>query len=315
MLSIVKYIATPFLALMLICAPPPAMGQAQWPDDALKRYTLFAPERIPTSYALAYRWQMRIDLSHQLYFKKGIKPMPNAEKLQWTGPQFLLMKLHICRNWRLGINLTPWNRITLGAALATNYRGLWYERNTVSYIANISNIMAELQGTFHDLWGNHFAYEIGYSIRLSKSNFYSKEIPHDTRNLFSSLLVYDCFEGKMVGHSLTSGISAFNSSRSLQATLQLNADFIYFTKRDMKIPNSLYDVWRRIRQDRGRMLYTPSLLFSWHATNTISLQTHIALPITMLDGHLYAPCPAWGVQISFRTIKTHRHPNAYIDAP
>lgn len=119
------------------------------------------------------------------------------------------------------------------------------------------------------------------------------------------------------------GLSVHNDKRSLQGTLQLYADYMHLINHSYSYTSSeqywpvlvQYDIYQRVRNNRGHFQFTPSLLLAYHAKRVFSAQVHVSLPISLLDGHLYAPCPAWGVQISFRTIKTHRHPNAYIDAP
>ena len=322
----IKHLAPIALLLALGGGFNHASAQAIWGDEALKRYAMFAPGRIPTSYALAYRWQMRVDLSHQLYFKQGIKTAPNMDTYKWVSPQFLALELDKSRDWRLGLSLTPWNRITIGLALSTSYRCFeWInERMLRAHTAYIDHDMAEFLGSFHDVFGGNFAYEVRYMFCSSRIRFRSNESSvkmdiNDALDVAAAIVLLtpldDLFDGTMHSQSITGGLSVFNNSRSVQGTLQLNTEYAYLRAYEYKNPNLLYDVWQRLRNQHGFLQFTPSLMFAYHTKRVFSLQMHVGLPICLLDGHLYAPCPTWGVQLSFRAIKAHRNPSAYSVAP
>ena len=295
--------------LSLIC-----IAQAIAQDNALlKRYAMFSPSHIPTSHALAYRWQMRIDFSNQFFIKQSVRPKTDAQS------NFMASKLTRCNDWRLGLSLTPWNRITHGTALSISYRKWFYASptfNDVDKAAYITHYMIELFGSFHDTFGERFAYETRYTFYANDVDITSNPL-HTINNVayhstpLSShryLGEYGDLKGAMLCHSVTGGLSMFNKNRSLQGTIQLNAEFMHYLKQKYIFPYMLSEITQLTKQDRGRLFLMPAILCAWHAPKIFSIQLHVGLPMAVIKGNVYAPCPSWGIQLSFRTIKTGRRP-------
>lgn len=298
------------IAAYLICIGGCQTALAQ--DKALmKRYTMFATRHIPTTHMLSYKGQLRIDLGHQLYYKNRIKPENSAHS------EFLATSISACRDYQLALNYTPWNRVTIGTTIGVGYCEWNYTattENDTNKVAENSHIMIDIFGSYHDKLGEHFAYELKYAFSANKVNLMSWPIPKLFKNNvfreWASVLsgCYNDFIGTELCHGVTGTVSMFNSNCSLQGGLQLNAEIMHFIKREYNEPYLLNDIAQHIRGEQLRLHLTPALLFAWHAPKVFSVQLHIGLPMAVLKGNVYAACPTWGLQLSFRTIKTGRMP-------
>lgn len=334
-----KHLAALALVLSMNSTAATAQTQAQWGDAALKRYALLTtPGQMPTSHALAYKGQVRLDLGLQQYIKSGIKPDPNYDTYQWFNPHFLTTKLEYSMDASVGLSFSPSNRLTLGAAALFSNRTFSCPAQSYNAKATFDDWFCgmDLSATYHNWFGGRFAYEVRYNFGFSHMDskveaFKTQWNVGGRHEHIAALLIEaaaaaerklassegdDHIGGWALRHGIMGGVSAFNDSRSLQGTLMLQADYVRFKKReygylqhdDYSPVLMQYDINKRFVGDRGHAQLTPALLFAYHAKYVFSAQFHVGLPISVLDGKIYAPCPTWGIQLSFRLKKWHRTP-------
>lgn len=339
MLIKIKHIAAVAIAFAICSASNSAKAQANWADAALKRYAIWAaPGHLPTSNAQAYKGQMRVELGCNSYIKSGLKPDANADSHGWFNPHFMTMKLKLVPNLHLGLSYSPSNRLTLGASglLAANVFACNSERYRTAIELDSRFFGMDLSASYHDWFGGRFAYEVRYNFGFSHMRSQVDALKKRWESFGSSVHLAgiileaaieadrdlaasngdDCIKGWALRHGLMGGVSAFNDTRSLQATFQLQADYVRFINRtysylqreDYSPVQVQYDMFQRYSQDRGFAQFTPALLFAWHAKYLFSVQFHVGVPMSVLNGKVYAPCPSLGLQFSFRIKKMRRTP-------
>lgn len=318
-----------FAAIALIfvwsCASNFAMAQAQWGYEALKRYAMYiTPGRVPTSHALSYKGQFRVDLGLGWYTRKNLPEPMDVTAQQWVNPIFLQTRLWTATDWNIGLNYSPWDRVALSGAVTLSHR--YFESDQLNTYQPRNGINSgyfawEMGATFHDWIDERFAYEARYTLGFNVfSSFVKSEVVSKRSSIFSDdpteYFNDDQIHGFALRHGIMGGVSVFNQSRSLQAGLQLHADLVHFLSHDYT-PLMLegrepwkvqQDMYQRFSDRRAHLHFTPSLLFAYHAKYVFSAQFHVGLPIAVQQGKFYAPCPNMGLQLSFRLRKWRRTP-------
>ena len=296
-----------------------ASAQDSWPNEAMQRYTALHPLHAPLTHAMAYKGQLRLNLGIQAMKSKSIAAAPGS----YVSPAFFTDTE--TSTWgpshtRLSAHYTPWEHITLGATFTSSSLSAGTENfNNIAWFLYSEHSACLTSAAYHKKFSDYFAYEGQYSLGLGngkllatgleiKSLFFFI-IPLPTEVEYHNLTAYSY---SFVNQNLSGGISVYTGKRLkhlFQGTFMLNMGYTrYFNFEHDNTYAFWSDVGQRLRSNPNVLSLTPSLIFTVNTPYVFSAQFNISRPITWLDGSPYSPAFSFGVQLSFRILKSRIFP-------
>ena len=307
-----RYMRKPLTTMTLVClitssTTSTTSAQSGLGADAMRRYSTLHPRRIPTTYALAYKGQLRLDAGLMRGAHTRIPYTGTGERTD-VNPFFEEESRFSASDLHFSISYTPWEHITLDASLHGGTSGSAYiSSNSIAAV----NYALTATATYHTKFSDHFAYEGGYSLgggRLSLVGYESTSLID--RILFDYDAKYrqktDCAYS-MVSQNISGGISAFTGEQNkhrFQCTFMLNVGLTHYSG---FTDNANFNRWdesvkQQLRSNSNIFSLTPSLIFTLNLPWVLSVHVNISRPTTWIDGSSYAAITA-GVQLSLRLRK------------